>query len=240
MNNNFSFNYNKDLGEKKVYVEQIEESPNNNDYNNYNNKQTNKYKIIGILLGGFLVFLVLFIILGLSIRNNIDKIDFGNDKDTTIKDAPNKDNNYSEYTYDISYKIEDKTNLCKYKITTKDEYIYIVKTINDVISNYVSYNGYYYLIEENDYRLVYESQVFDILPYQLLDINNINNYIKLGTENNDNIVKRYNIKIKDITLLDSIDNITISLIANDYEIDYTNLLKLYDKYEYFKVIVSMK
>ena len=126
------------------------------------------------------------------------------------------------------------------KITTKDEYIYIVKTINDVISNYVSYNGYYYLIEENDYRLVYESQVFDILPYQLLDINNINNYIKLGTENNDNIVKRYNIKIKDITLLDSIDNITISLIANDYEIDYTNLLKLYDKYEYFKVIVSMK
>ena len=57
---------------------------------------------------------------------------------------------------------------------------------------------------------------------------------------NDNIVKRYNIKIKDITLLDSIDNITISLIANDYEIDYTNLLKLYDKYEYFKVIVSMK
>ena len=95
-------------------------------------------------------------------------------------------------------------------------------------------------IEENDYKLVYESQVFDILPYQLLDINNINNYIKLGTENNDNIVKRYNIKIKDITLLDSIDNITISLIANDYEIDYTNLLKLYDKYEYFKLIVSMK
>ena len=125
---------------------------------------------------------LLFIILGLSIRNNIDKIDFGNDKDTTIKDTPNKDNNYSEYTYDISYKIEDKTNLCKYKITTKDEYIYIVKTINDVISNYVSYNGYYYLIEENDYRLVYESQVFDILPYQLLDINNINNYIKLGTK----------------------------------------------------------
>ena len=105
MNNNFSFNYNKDLGEKKVYVEQMEENPNNNDYNNYNNKQTNKYKIIGILLGGFLVFLVLFIILGLSIRNNIDKIDFGNDKDTTIKDTPNKDNNYSEYTYDISYNI---------------------------------------------------------------------------------------------------------------------------------------
>ena len=87
MNNNFSFNYNKDLGETKVYVEQMEENPNNNDYNNYNNKQTNKYKIIGILLGGFLVFLVLFIILGLSIRNNIDKIDFGNDKDTTIKGA---------------------------------------------------------------------------------------------------------------------------------------------------------
>ena len=138
MNNNFSFNYNKDLGEKKVYTEQVEETPINYDYNNYNknNKQTNKYKIIGILLGGFLVILVLFIILGLSIRNNIDKIDF--DNNNINKDNTNKDNNYSEYTYDISYKIEDKTNLCKYKITTKDNYIYIVNTINDVISNYVS------------------------------------------------------------------------------------------------------
>lgn len=245
MNNNFSFNYNKDLGEKKVYTEQVEETPINYDYNNYNknNKQTNKYKIIGILLGGFLVILVLFIILGLSIRNNIDKIDFDNNninKDNTNKDNTNKDNNYSEYTYDISYKIEDKTNLCEYKITTKDKYIYIVKTINDVISNYVSYNGYYYLIEENDYRLAYEKEVFDIIPYQFLDINNINNYIKLGTEKNDNIVKRYNIKIKDITLLDNTDDITINLIGNDYEIDYTNLLKLYDKYDYIKVTVNMK
>lgn len=245
MNNNFSFNYNKDLGEKKVYTEQVEETPINYDYNNYNknNKQTNKYKIIGILLGGFLVILVLFIILGLSIRNNIDKIDFDNNninKDNTNKDNTNKDNNYSEYTYDISYKIEDKTNLCKYKITTKDKYIYIVKTINDVISNYVSYNGYYYLIEENDYRLAYEKEVFDIIPYQFLDINNINNYIKLGTEKNDNIIKRYNIKIKDITLLDNTDDITINLIGNDYEIDYTNLLKLYDKYDYIKVTVNMK
>lgn len=241
MNNNFSFNYNKDLGEKKVYTEQVEETPINYDYNNYNknnNKQTNKYKIIGILLGGFLVILVLFIILGLSIRNNIDKIDF--DNNNTNKDNTNKDNNYSEYTYDISYKIEDKINLCKYKITTKDNYIYIVKTINDVISNYVSYNGYYYLIEENDYRLAYEKEVFDIIPYQFLDINNINNYIKLGTEKNDNIVKRYNIKIKDITLLDNTDDITINLIGNDYEIDYTNLLKLYDKYDYIKVTVNMK
>ena len=245
MNNNFSFNYNKDLGEKKVYTEQVEETPINYDYNNYNknNKQTNKYKIIGILLGGFLVILVLFIILGLSIRNNIDKIDFDNNntnKDNTNKDNTNKDNNDSEYTYDISYKIEDKTNLCKYKITTKDNYIYIVKTINDVISNYVSYNGYYYLIEDNDYRLAYEKEVFDIIPYQFLDINNINNYIKLGTEKNDNIVKRYNIKIKDITLLDNTDDITINLIGNDYEIDYTNLLKLYDKYDYIKVTVNMK
>lgn len=245
MNNNFSFNYNKDLGEKKVYTEQVEETPINYDYNNYNknNKQTNKYKIIGILLGGFLVILVLFIILGLSIRNNIDKIDFDNNntnRDNTNKDNTNKDNNYSEYTYDISYKIEDKTNLCKYKITTKDKYIYIVKTINDVISNYVSYNGYYYLIEENDYSLAYEKEVFDIIPYQFLDINNINNYIKLGTEKNDNIVKRYNIKIKDITLLDNTDDITINLIGNDYEIDYTNLLKLYDKYDYIKVTVNMK
>ena len=245
MNNNFSFNYNKDLGEKKVYTEQVEETPINYDYNNYNknNKQTNKYKIIGILLGGFLVILVLFIILGLSIRNNIDKIDFDNNntnRDNTNKDNTNKDNNYSEYTYDISYKIEDKTNLCKYKITTKDKYIYIVKTINDVISNYVSYNGYYYLIEENDYRLAYEKEVFDIIPYQFLDINNINNYIKLGTEKNDNIIKRYNIKIKDITLLDNTDDITINLIGNDYEIDYTNLLKLYDKYDYIKVTVNMK
>ncbi len=245
MNNNFSFNYNKDLGEKKVYTEQVEETPINYDYNNYNknNKQTNKYKIIGILLGGFIVILVLFIILGLSIRNNIDKIDFDNNntnRDNTNKDNTNKDNNYSEYTYDISYKIEDKTNLCKYKITTKDKYIYIVKTINDVISNYVSYNGYYYLIEENDYSLAYEKEVFDIIPYQFLDINNINNYIKLGTEKNDNIIKRYNIKIKDITLLDNTDDITINLIGNDYEIDYTNLLKLYDKYDYIKVTVNMK
>jgi hypothetical protein len=83
-------------------------------------------------------------------------------------------------------------------------------------------------------------EVFDIIPYQFLDINNINNYIKLGTEKNDNIVKRYNIKIKDITLLDNTDDITINLIGNDYEIDYTNLLKLYDKYDYIKVTVNMK
>lgn len=238
MNNNFSFNYNKDLGEKKVCVEQIEETPKNYDYNNYHKKQPNKYKIIGILLGGFLFLLVLFIMLGLSIRNNIDKIDF--DDNNTTKDNTNEDNNYSEYTYDIIYKIEDKTNTCKYQITTKDEYTYIVKTNSDVISTYVSYNGYYYLVEENDYKLAYEKEVFDIIPYQFLDINNINSYIKLSTENNDNIVKRYNIKIKDITLLDNTDEITINLIGNDYEIDYTNLLKLYDKYDYVKVTINTK
>lgn len=248
MNNNFSFNYNKNLDEKKVDVERIEEDSNKYNYNysdnyNNNNNSSKKYKIIGILLGGFLSFLVLFIILGLTIRNNLDNINFENNSNQSNKDNTSLENekiNNVEYNYDINYKINNITYFYKYKITTNDKYTYITKTYDDYINNYVYYEDYYYLIYDHDYKLVFEDVIFDIIPYKFLDVETINDYIKLGTLTDNNIIKRYNVKLEDITLMDSSDVITISLIGNDYEIDYTNLLKLYDDYEYFKVIISTK
>ena len=86
---------------------------------------------------------------------------------------------------------------------------------------------YYKLDQDNGYILSNKNDIYDIINYDYMDINNIKEYIK--TSNNDNGI--YKVKISDIILnSSSSDYITIKLdnINNTIEIDYTNLLRIND------------
>ena len=99
-------------------------------------------------------------------------------------------------------------------------------------------NTYYILDTKGNYILTNDSDIFPYIEYRYLDINNIKEYIKLATYN-DNI---YSIKVSDIVLnSNSSDVITIKVDEDNKSIiiDYTNLFKI-DNNNLTKEVVSIK
>lgn len=97
---------------------------------------------------------------------------------------------------------------------------------------------YYILDTKGNYILTNDSDIFPYIEYRYLDINNIKEYIKLATYN-DNI---YSIKVSDIVLnSNSSDVITIKVDEDNKNIiiDYTNLFKI-DNNNLTKEVVSIK
>ena len=147
-------------------------------------------------------------------------------------------NNINDLDNLFIYQIED--NYCyDTKVNINDNnYEYIGKvlgynsTIEKKDSNtdeyfYKKNDKYYKLDQDNGYVLSNENDIYNIISYDYMDINNIKEYIK--TSNNDNDI--YKVKISDIILnSSSSDYITIKLdnINNTIEIDYTNLLRIND------------
>ena len=130
------------------------------------------------------------------------------------------------YSYDIKININDNNY----------EYIGKVLGYNSTIEKkdsntdeyfYKKNDKYYKLDQDNGYILSNKNDIYDVINYDYMDINNIKEYIK--TSNNDNDI--YKVKISDIILnSSSSDYITIKLdnINNTIEIDYTNLLRIND------------
>ena len=147
-------------------------------------------------------------------------------------------NNINDLDNLFIYQIED--NYCyDTKVNINDNnYEYIGKvlgynsTIEKKDSNtdeyfYKKNDKYYKLDQDNGYILSNKNDIYNIISYDYMDINNIKEYIK--TSNNDNGI--YKVKISDIILnSSSSDYITIKLdnINNTIEIDYTNLLRIND------------
>ena len=130
------------------------------------------------------------------------------------------------YSYDIKININDNNY----------EYIGKVLGYNSTIEKkdnnideyfYKKNDKYYKLDQDNGYVLSNKNDIYNIINYDYMDINNIKEYIKIS--NNDNGI--YKVKISDIILnSSSLDYITIKLdnINNTIEIDYTNLLRIND------------
>lgn len=190
------------------------------------NDKRERAKIELILYAIFFIGVIIFVRVGNNISNNnistsdnlfISQINDNYSYDIKINI---NDNNYEYIGKVLGYNstIEKKEN-------NKDEYFY---KKND---------KYYKLDQDNGYVLSNENDIYNIISYDYMDINNIKEYIKIS--NNDNGI--YKVKISDIILnSSSSDYITIKLdnINNTIEIDYTNLLRINDN-NIIKAIVTI-
>lgn len=180
------------------------------------NDKRERAKIELILYAIFFIGVIIFVRVGNNISNNNI-----NTSDNLFISQIN-----DNYSYDIKININDNNY----------EYIGKVLGYNSTIEKkdsntdeyfYKKNDKYYKLDQDNGYVLSNENDIYNIISYDYMDINNIKEYIK--TSNNDNGI--YKVKISDIILnSSSSDYITIKLdnINNTIEIDYTNLLRIND------------
>ncbi len=180
------------------------------------NDKRERAKIELILYAIFFIGVIIFVRVGNNISNNNI-----NTSDNLFISQIN-----DNYSYDIKININDNNY----------EYIGKVLGYNSIIEKkdsntdeyfYKKNDKYYKLDQDNGYILSNKNDIYDVINYDYMDINNIKEYIK--TSNNDNGI--YKVKISDIILnSSSSDYITIKIdnINNTIEIDYTNLLKIND------------
>ena len=180
------------------------------------NDKRERAKIELILYAIFFIGVIIFVRVGNNISNNNI-----NTSDNLFISQIN-----DNYSYDIKININDNNY----------EYIGKVLGYNSTIEKkdsntdeyfYKKNDKSYKLDQDNGYILSNKNDIYDVINYDYMDINNIKEYIK--TSNNDNGI--YKVKISDIILnSSSSDYITIKLdnINNTIEIDYTNLLRIND------------
>lgn len=180
------------------------------------NDKRERAKIELILYAIFFIGVIIFVRVGNNISNNNI-----NTSDNLFISQIN-----DNYSYDIKININDNNY----------EYIGKVLGYNSTIEKkdsntdeyfYKKNDKYYKLDQDNGYILSNKNDIYDVINYDYMDINNIKEYIKIS--NNDNGI--YKVKISDIILnSSSLDYITIKIdnINNTIEIDYTNLLKIND------------
>ena len=180
------------------------------------NDKRERAKIELILYAMFFIGVIIFVRVGNNISNNNI-----NTSDNLFISQIN-----DNYSYDIKININDNNY----------EYIGKVLGYNSTIEKkdsntdeyfYKKNDKYYKLDQDNGYILSNKNDIYDVINYDYMDINNIKEYIK--TSNNDNGI--YKVKISDIILnSSSSDYITIKIdnINNTIEIDYTNLLRIND------------
>lgn len=180
------------------------------------NDKRERAKIELILYAIFFIGVIIFVRVGNNISNNNI-----NTSDNLFISQIN-----DNYSYDIKININDNNY----------EYIGKVLGYNSTIEKkdsntdeyfYKKNDKYYKLDQDNGYILFNKNDIYDVINYDYMDINNIKEYIKIS--NNDNGI--YKVKISDIILnSSSSDYITIKIdnINNTIEIDYTNLLRIND------------
>lgn len=180
------------------------------------NDKRERAKIELILYAIFFIGVIIFVRVGNNISNNnistsdnlfISQINDNYSYDIKI--------NINDNNYEYIGKVLGYNSTIEKKDSNTDEYFY---KKND---------KYYKLDQDNGYVLSNKNDIYDVINYDYMDINNIKEYIK--TSNNDNGI--YKVKISDIILnSSSSDYITIKIdnINNTIEIDYTNLLRIND------------
>ena len=181
-----------------------------------------------------MVYLIFFI--GVIIFARV--LNFDNNK----KESSNIENSFiysieDNYAYEINITIDD--NIYHYygqrlgynnKITRQDN--------EEINTYYKEANQYYVLDSNNNYILTTINEVYPYIDYRYLNIDNIKNYLQVGTKEN-NI---YKVKLSNIILNNTSDEeitITVNEIDKSLIIDYTNLYKLNNESTY-EVLVAIK
>lgn len=217
---------------------------NDNDKKTFKEKWQDKRYQAKIKLSGYSIFVVIAIIMILvegASNNKNTIIDNGLEDNKTIKDnTDTKDNklftiNYP-YIIELNYNIDNTKNNITYKYSNNNNELLITKTNNDIVTNYKYISNKYYVENNDKYILTNINKVYDIIDYEYLDIDNINNYLNNATLEND----IYKVYLKDIILNNTSDKyITIKLLDNSVEIDYTYLLNILNNSNYDTFILKI-
>ncbi len=223
-----------------------------NDNNNktFKEKWEDKKYQVKIKLSGYSVFVVIAIIMilvGRTTNNKTTIVDNDLENNKTIKDNTDIKNNTDikdnklftiayPYVIELSYNIDNTKNNITYKYSNNNNELLITKTNNDIVTNYKYISNKYYVENNSNYILTNINKVYDIIDYEYLDIDNMNNYLNNATLEN-NIYKVY---LKDIILNNTSDKyITIKLLDSSLEIDYTNLFNTINNNNYDTFIVKI-
>lgn len=217
---------------------------NDNDKKTFKEKWQDKRYQAKIKLSGYSIFVVIAIIMILvegATNNKNTIIDNGLEDNKTIKDnTDTKENklftiNYP-YIIELNYNIDNTKNNITYNYSNNNNELLITKTNNDIVTNYKYISNKYYVENNDKYILTNINKVYDIIDYEYLDIDNINNYLNNATLEND----IYKVYLKDIILNNTSNKyITIKLLDNSVEIDYTYLLNILNNSNYDTFILKI-
>ena len=217
-------------------------------------KNDKKYKAKVELIAYLVIIVVIVIYLNVSnIGNNYD---YNKVTDTNIKDVLTnnvedtgdmlkqlKDN----YTYNIDISVKSKGNNVEDKVVNNYSYsgkvykdnMIIDKNLNNTVYNYYKVMDEYYVKEGDIYKIIKDSDVYDLIDKKYIELNDVRKYIdkaSLDHVTNYSSGKKeyvYNLKVKDVIgsyMEDDVVSIII-VVENDsvvMSIDYTNLLMVID------------
>lgn len=184
----------------------------------------------------YTLFVVFVAIFAVSSNNNTPTNELQNQQpeennNTVINDENNNNDstNKIEIPSEYNYEIDITINESNYKYTGIKNTLRetITKETNNIIENYIYENDNYYIEEETDsYVLTTKEEVYDIVDYNYLNLETINEYLSKSTQ----VENQYLVYLKDIILgNDSEEYITITKENNKINIDYTNLVSYFDK-----------
>lgn len=186
-------------------------------------------KIELMLYGIFFLVIIIFARISSSMSTNIPK---DNDINNTFIDEIT-----DNYQYDIDITIDN--NKYKYSGKKLGNNMSITRIVGTKEEFFYQMNDKYYILDtRGNYILTTAEDIYPYIEYRYLNINNIKQFIKLGTKN-DTV---YSVKVSDIVLNNnSTDTITLTVNEEDKNIliDYTNLFKI-DNGNINKVEVNVK
>ena len=208
--------------------------------------QDKKYQA-KVKLSGYGVFIVIVVLL-VALGGENSNTDYEPDIDENLNNEVNKeeDNTISfdkpdvnNYTYEIEIitKKNDIENKYYYSGKVLDAYEELVKNVENKDYNYRIKDNKYYAYDNDKYVLTTEKEVYDILDYSYLDIDNINNYLSISKLEDD----EYRVYLKDIILDNtSEDYISINMSETSLKIDYTKLINILEDEEYNSYVVNIE
>lgn len=190
-----------------------------------------KAKIELTLYGIFFVSVIIFARVLSTVSSHIEE----ENKDNIISEVNEITDNY---IYDIE--ITKNSDVFRYygKKLGNNEVIY--KEHQDIIDNYYKKSDSYYALEGEDYILINQKELYDIIDKKYFDIDRIKEYLRISTKK-DNV---YTVKIKQLVLEnDSEEVIPITITTGEnlvtIIIDYTKLVQIKDS-EIKEFIVKME
>lgn len=199
-------------------------------------KKDNRYRT-KVKLVLYSLFIVVVSIYALSLNSEVIQDEIDDSIDNNVNNNVNnnvelKDDVNDEEIIDISdivkktIKIRLDEDEIVYKIVSDKNKETIIKEYDDKIEEYIYQDGEYYLLSDEDYLITTIDMVYDKIKYNYLDLSTINKYLEKATGNN----KQYLVYLKDIILgVDSEDYFIIHINSDKINIDYTALMKFFDK-----------
>lgn len=198
----------------------------------------------GVLIVLVILFLNISNMNSLGYNNVSDTNNFSNEEDNNnIEKVSLLEKINSNYEYDINVdvtKVDGSTYNYRYYGKSYDNNIILNKTFDNTNNVYYGKDGYYYIKNEaNEYGIIDNSVVFDLVDSNYIELDEVLEFI--GKASLDHVLDSsngdkesvYNVLVRDIVISNKTDNVvTINVSEKDEKlnivIDYTNLISVLD------------